>query len=153
MSGRSHSDSAIIVGVDGSAPSLGALDWAMQYAALTGAPVLAVRAWQVPFASGADATAVSATEFVKAMGRELEQAVHEAALEHPRVRVATLLTEGRPGRVLLERSGHSALLVVGNCRRGRLVGAVIGSVTRYCITHGHGPVVVVPGRQQSKPAA
>jgi nucleotide-binding universal stress UspA family protein len=38
----------IVVGVDGSAPSLAALRWAVRQAALTGATVDAVAAWQYP---------------------------------------------------------------------------------------------------------
>lgn len=145
MSDRSDSIRPIVVGVDGSVPARRALDWAMAYAELKGAPVLAVRAWQVPFSSGVDSTVMTTTEYVAAMRRDLENAVDEAALEHPGVHVSAHLVEGRPGRVLVEQSEHADLLVVGSRGHGRLVDAAIGSVSRYCIAHGHAPVLVTPG--------
>ena len=42
----------VVVGVDGSAHSVAALDWAARYAAATGATVRAVFAWHYPTAAG-----------------------------------------------------------------------------------------------------
>lgn len=147
MSDQLHPSGGIVVGVDGSPAARKALEWAMAYAELKGEPVLAVRAWQVPLSSGVDSTVMSTTEYVAAMRRELETTANEAALEHPRVPISTLLVEGRPGRVLVERSEHADLLVVGSRGHGGLAGAVLGSVSRYCVTHGHGPVVVTHGKR------
>jgi nucleotide-binding universal stress UspA family protein len=144
MSHNNNGD-AVVVGVDGSEPARRALEWAMEYAEAKGAPVLAVQAWQVPFSSGADGMVLSAAEYAAAARQDLEKAVDEVALEHPGVRVTMLAVEGNSGKALVGRSEHAALLVVGNRGHGALVGAIIGSVGKYCVTHARCPVVVVRG--------
>ena len=36
------------------------------------------------------------------------------------------------------------LLVVGICHRGALTRVISGKVCHYCVTHAHGPVLIVP---------
>jgi nucleotide-binding universal stress UspA family protein len=140
-------DSTVVVGVDGSEPSRKALEWAMEYAELKGAPLLAVQVWQIPFSSGADGMVLSAAEYAANARRDLEKTVDEFALERPGVRIAMVAVEGNSGKTLVERSEHASLLVVGNRGHGALVGAIIGSVGKYCVTHARCPVVVVRGTE------
>ncbi|MFB9660174.1 universal stress protein [Glycomyces mayteni] len=142
---HSSIDDTVVVGVDGSEPARRALEWAMEYAERIGAPVLAVQAWQVPFTSGAEGMVLSAAEYAAAARQDLEKAVDEVARERPGVYITMLAVEGNSGRTLVERSEHAALLVVGNRGHGALVGAIIGSVGKYCVTHARCPVVVVRG--------
>jgi len=138
-------ENGVVVGVDGSEPARRALEWAMEYAELKGADVKAVHAWQIPFSAGADGTVLTAAEYAASARRLLEKTVDEVASERPAVRVAMLAVEGNPGRTLVQQSERADLLVVGSRGRSAFVGAVLGSVGKYCVTHAHCPVLVDRG--------
>lgn len=140
-----HENGTVVVGVDGSEPARRALEWAMEYAERKGADVKAVHVWQIPFSAGADGAVMSAAEYSADARRVLEKTVEEVASERPAVRVAMLAAEGNPGRTLVEMSAGADLLVVGSRGRSAFVGAVLGSVSKYCVTHAHCPVLVDRG--------
>jgi nucleotide-binding universal stress UspA family protein len=144
MSNRKQ-ENGIVVGVDGSASSRKALERALQYAAALGLPVTAVQAWQVPLAYGSAAMVLPAAEFGAEARRALEKTVDEVAAEWPQVHVERVVKEGHPAKVLLEIADEAHLLVVGSRGHGGFVGAVIGSVSQYCVTHAQCPILVVRG--------
>jgi nucleotide-binding universal stress UspA family protein len=136
----------IVVGVDGSAQSERALQWAAYLAACTGSDIEALIAWPpeyewgrswIPGAAGwspADASA-------KAL---------EIALEHvfghnvpPSLR--RTIVAGRPAKALIEASRGAIALVVGSRGHGALTGSLLGSVSTASAAHAPCPVVVVPG--------
>ena len=105
----------IVVGVDGSSPSMMALDWAIHQAEWTHASVLVVMAWHLPAAVGwstpmapppysPDADALSTMEMVLKRVRN----------EHPDVIIESRVVEGHPSPVLIEASRGADLLVVGS---------------------------------------
>ena len=47
-----------------------------------------------------------------------------------------------PAPVLVEASKGADLLVVGSRGHGEFVGMLIGSVSEYCVTNAHCPVLV-----------
>jgi len=56
--------------------------------------------------------------------------------------------EGRAGPLLVEQARDSAMLVVGSAGHVGALGAMSGSVSRYCLRHAASPVAVVgPGTQ------
>jgi nucleotide-binding universal stress UspA family protein len=59
------------------------------------------------------------------------------------VEIRGILVEGDARDVLLKASGDAALLVVGNRGHSRIVEAILGSVSAYCVHHASCPVVVV----------
>ena len=59
------------------------------------------------------------------------------------VEIRRILVEGDARDALFKASGDAALLVVGNRGHSRMVEAIIGSVSAYCVHHASCPVVVV----------
>ncbi|NYH81149.1 nucleotide-binding universal stress UspA family protein [Actinopolyspora biskrensis] len=137
-------DSKIVVGVDGSASSLAALDWALGQAELTGSTVEAVTAWEYPAFYSWEGGAISPREFESAASVTVEDAVDKAVDRRsfpPRVR--TKVCQGDSAQVLLDIAAATDLLVVGSRGHGGFVGALLGSVSHRCTQHARCPVVVV----------
>jgi nucleotide-binding universal stress UspA family protein len=146
MSNRNE-EQAVVVGIDGSASSKQALAWALRYADTAGLPVTAVLAWEIPANYGTAAMVLPAAEFAEGAQRELKQVVDEVAAAYPQVRVEKRIVEGHPAKVLLKEAEHAQLLVVGSRGHGGFVGAILGSVSHYCVTHAHCPVLVLRGAE------
>jgi nucleotide-binding universal stress UspA family protein len=139
--------SNVVVGTDGSDPSLRAVEWAAREAALRGAglrivavPVLLPRmSWQQVPHSTPDTVA-------DAIHRSYEQALATAAARaakaEPGVAVETALLSGRPARALAEAAADALMLVVGSRGAGGFAALVLGSVSRYVATLAPGAVVV-----------
>lgn len=141
--------SGVVVGIDGSPPSLRALAWAAREAHRLGLPVEAVHAYAVPTAAANAALARSADEADHLHARAhsaaeelLATAVAQAAVP-PTVEVRRRVAAGSPAGVLIKAAGSGALLVCGQRGHGRLGQLVIGSVSDQCLRHAAGAVVVV----------
>ena len=136
----------IVVGVDGSASSRAALAWAVRQAALTGATVDAVHAWQVPVSYGYGyAMILPVPDLEKIAGKVLDKAVAEVADLAPGVEIRTMIVEGNPARALLDAAKDADLLVVGSRGHGGFTEALLGSVSQHCVHHADCPVVVIRG--------
>jgi nucleotide-binding universal stress UspA family protein len=129
--------SHIVVGVDGSAPARSALRWALGQAEATGAVVQAVQAWDLPDSFGVAPTLQYSEDVAKAA----ESPPSSPKPAHPRVAGARpeVIRRGAPDRprtptCCRQSRGH-----------GRFAGAVLGSVSQYCVVHATCPVVVVRG--------
>lgn len=146
MSNRKQ-EPGIVVGVDGSNSSKQALAWALRHAGATGLPVTAVQAWEIPMNYGSIAMVLPAIEFAEQARNGLKQIVDEVAADFPQVRVERRVKEGHPAKVLLKEAEQAQMLVVGSRGHGGFVGAVIGSVSQYCVTHAHCPVLVFRGAE------
>jgi nucleotide-binding universal stress UspA family protein len=131
----------IVVGIDGSASSIDALRWAVRQAQLTGAVVEALMAWQYP----AGAVPPGTQDFQAESRQALDGAIEGAFSAAPPVQVTRVVEEGEPALTLVGRSTNAALLVIGSRGHGTFVGMLIGSVSQYCVTHAHCPVVVLRG--------
>jgi nucleotide-binding universal stress UspA family protein len=141
--------SSVVVGIDGSQPSLRALTWAAREADRHGVPLEAVHAYPVPTAAANLALARSTDE-----AEVLRDRAHAAAEEllasavargdlPSRVEVRRRIAAGSPAGVLIAAAGADALLVCGQRGHGRLGQLVIGSVSDQCLRHAQGTVVVV----------
>jgi len=139
----------ITVGIDGSAHSIRALEWAIKEGAIQHVPVTVVTVHSVP-ASGWTGNPITlpqdATDQEKAY-----QAAEEMALKvtsqlgdakPPSVTVRSLT--GFPAEELIEASRDSDVLVVGSRGAGGFARLLVGSVSNQVVHHAHCPVVVVP---------
>lgn len=134
----------VVVGVDGSEASAGALKWAADYCAKTGARGRAVIAWHYP------STAMPALigrapkpvtdEVQEQMSQTLAGTIAKAA---PDAVLEQEIGYGHPAEVLVDQSAGADLLVVGSRGHGGFSGMLLGSVSMHCVNHAHCPVVVI----------
>ena len=132
----------IVAGVDGSEDSKEALRWAARQAALTGAEVHAVTAWQVPWRIYVVPSYTEA-DYERDAAEILDKAVVEALGPEPGIPVITRLVQDRAAVALTGEAQHADLLVVGCHGQGELPGMHLGSVASYCVHHASCPVTVI----------
>jgi nucleotide-binding universal stress UspA family protein len=133
---------AIVVGVDGSKPSLDALRWAGRQAELTGAPLVAVIAWHYPMAYWTPAVP-EGVDFAGDAKRALDKAIEEAFDGKPPVEITATVVEGSPAFALISLAAKAELIVVGSRGHGAFSGMLLGSVSEHVVTNADVPVVVV----------
>ncbi|MBO0821635.1 MAG: universal stress protein [Nocardiopsaceae bacterium] len=136
-----ESQQRIVVGIDGSDHSRGALRWALGQSRLTGALVDAVTAWRYPTTYGL-ATIVPDIDLEAEATQMLSDALAKIADEFPGARVQQLVGEGPPAAVLLRAAADADLLVVGSRGQGGFASAVLGSVSLACVLNAPCPVLV-----------
>ncbi|MCX5063912.1 universal stress protein [Streptomyces sp. NBC_00201] len=144
MGGR---DSAlnVVVGVDGSPSSHAALRWAVKYAELIGGDVVAVAAWELPWAYGWSAPAVDPTFDRTIAEQGLVNQVHQVLGESGAAKVRKRLVKGNPVEVLLSEAEGAKALVVGSRGMGGFRRTLLGSVSQQCAMHATCPVIIVRG--------
>jgi nucleotide-binding universal stress UspA family protein len=139
-----HTESKIVVGVDGSASSRSALRWAINHASLTGAAVHAVAAWDFPAFYSWEGGALPPQDFEEMARTGLEEAV-EDIVRSARVPVPVRreVRHGHPTRVLIDAAKDADLLVVGSRGHSSFYAALLGSVSQRCAQHARTPVVII----------
>lgn len=137
----------IVVGVDGSEPSLKALRWAARQAEITGAGLEAVSAWEYPAGTWASMAAGMPPELdLATLTREvLDEALAKVLEPGALAAVDRKVVTGNAAQVLIERSADAALVVVGDRGHSGFAAALLGSVSTHVTQHAHCPVVVVRG--------
>jgi nucleotide-binding universal stress UspA family protein len=134
----------IVVGIDGSDSAADALRWAIEQARLTGATIEAVYAWDPgAVASLGVPPLVDWQPLREAAEARPAEIVRDVAGGKPDVRILTKTVMGNAAQVLVDRSAHADLLVVGSRGLGGLKGMLLGSVGHHCAAHSHCPVVIV----------
>jgi nucleotide-binding universal stress UspA family protein len=132
----------IVVGFDGSDPSIRALDWAIGQAAHIPAVIDVVTAWTFPLVMGyAFTTTVSEVEH--SAHTLVDEALTHAADLEPDVVVRGEVVDGAPGPVLVKAGVGADLLVVGSRGHGGWHDLVLGSVGAYCARHAPCSVVII----------
>lgn len=133
----------VVVGVDGTAPSRRALEWAAVEAEARSCPLRVVMAWSYLSPYGEDGpepfrpsyTGEDAEQALQAIVRDVlgDDALAEAVLESPC---------DLAGKALIERGEHAALLVIGgrDPARSRFD---LGSVHSHVLDHATCPVALV----------
>ena len=141
----------VVVGVDGSEPSYGALNWAVESAALRQAELDVVNAYdalQVVMPMGMAATEAD-RHLLETASHDLLEKMAKVATDgtgaRPRV-VELISMRAGPARALLEAALGADLLVVGSRGRGGVRGLLLGSISHQCVHHAPCPIVVVPCR-------
>lgn len=147
----------VVVGVDGSAASNAAIDWAARDAAMRNVPLTLVhvaagivQAWpQTPTPAGLG-------EWQQRHGRELIanaiRIAKDATQGTDPVRVNTETYYSAVIPTLVDMSKDSELIVVGRSGIGAF-GALLGSVSSGLIQHAHCPVAVIHDEDSSMPDA
>jgi nucleotide-binding universal stress UspA family protein len=147
MASNGESGQVVVVGVDGSDPSVAALSWASRYGAATGATVRAVRVWHYPTAAGLPPGKTPEpveTEVEGWIRDELSQAVTKANPDSS-AQVETKIVYGHPAQALIDESRGESLLVLGHRGHGGFAEVLTGSIVIHCVNHAACPVVVVRG--------
>ncbi|WP_030227234.1 universal stress protein [Streptomyces sp. NRRL WC-3626] len=147
-------DLPLVVGVDGSDPSLAALDWAVDEAARHGLPLRLVHSslWEryegraPSFARERPAGTVLAQHIVAS-------AAERARLRRPEVKATGDLIPEDPVSALLSAGQEARLLVVGSRGRGELAALTLGSVGLAVAARAVCPVVVVRGGERNREGA
>ncbi|HEV7899595.1 MAG TPA: universal stress protein [Planosporangium sp.] len=137
----------IVVGVDGSPPSVAALCWAAREARRRGAElaVLVAYHWRTPAAHLL--VNEEFEEYVRDLATSImEAAVAEARTVAPRVHVHGAAVFGEPAPILLEASDDAEMLVTGSRGSGGFARLLAGSVSVQVATRASCPVTVVRGR-------
>jgi nucleotide-binding universal stress UspA family protein len=145
-------DAEILVGVDGSAASMHALDWAAAEARTRRRPLHVVCSYTLPSFTAAsldggyaalDDTAIQ--QGARAVLAEARQRVEGGGLE-----VVTTVATGDAAAVLVEMSRDASLAVVGTRGKGGFADRLLGTVSSTLPAHAYCPTVVVPLRDQRR---
>jgi nucleotide-binding universal stress UspA family protein len=115
----------VVIGYDGSSPSLKALDFGLEYACRHSLPVQVVVVGQP---ADDPTTDLDGRLRSRDGGRDAEI-----------VRVA-----GHPAEQLLRLSADASLIVLGARGRGGFAGLLLGSVSQTVLHHATRPVAVIP---------
>lgn len=139
----------IVVGVDGSTPSLQALRWAGRQAELTGARIVAVIAWELPggFGWAGIPGLPQDLDLEEPAAEALAEAVKEALPPAQAENTEQVVVLGNPAEALLERADEeeAELIVVGVRGYGTFRRTLLGSVSHTVTVQATCPVVVVRG--------
>jgi nucleotide-binding universal stress UspA family protein len=138
----------ITVGIDGSAHSTRALEWAIKEAAVRHAPVTVLTVHSVP-ASGWTGNPITlpqdATdqEQARLAAEEMTLKAMSQLGEAQPTSVTVRSVTGFPAQELIEASRTADLVVVGSRGAGGFARLLVGSVSSQVVHHAHCPVVVV----------
>ncbi|MGY3205918.1 universal stress protein [Streptomyces sp. TE5632] len=133
--------SPVVVGVDGSAESLAAAEWAAHEAMRRGRALrlLHARNWH-PRQERAEITYASERHLARRVLREAEERVRAAC---PEVRVYDDQVEGPATAALVKAANDADLLVLGSRGLGRITGLLMGSVALGVVAKATRPVALV----------
>lgn len=136
----------VVVGVDGSASSLAAVEAAAREARLRRAALKVVHAFfwpamHVPL--GPSPLGPPEGGIQNMVDRLVTEAVEHARTAAPEVEVSHAVVMGEPLTVLEAQSRAAELVVVGSRGMGGFVGLLVGSTAVHLAAHGRCPVLVV----------
>ncbi|KZF10614.1 hypothetical protein A2J03_20845 [Rhodococcus sp. EPR-157] len=145
----------IVVGVDGSANSLGATQWAASVASRLNLPLHILCAMEFTLSAYREFDLSSAGDWdgrmLAASGAIANEAEKVALAWCPDIEVSTEISGDFVARALLNASDHARLLVVGQSGLGSVGGALVGSTTQYVVDQAGCPVVVWRGAVGDEP--
>ncbi|MFH8775813.1 universal stress protein [Streptomyces sp. NPDC085866] len=146
-----RTDLPIVVGVDGSEPSLRAVDWAADEAALRGTSLRLVYASLWERYEGASVAHDFGKPSEEVMAEDIvDTAERRARHRQPGIKVTTDVLPEEPEYVLV-RESRTALAVVMGCRgRSSVAEALLGSVGVMVAGHAHCPVIVLRGSHDNQ---
>lgn len=138
---------SIVVGLDGSANSVAALNCALVEASLRDARLVLCHVREPSRAGGARPRSGAAARQLLRHGSE------HARRRLPRVEVTSTVLTGNPARQLLRLAAGARMLVVGACGSDGSHGVRLGPVSDHVARHARRAVIVVPDLGRRAPAA
>ncbi|ULR48967.1 universal stress protein [Streptomyces deccanensis] len=141
----------LVVGVDGSEPSLRAVDWAADEAALRGVPLRVVYAclWE-RYEGAALAHDIGRPPAVPLAQDVVGAAAQRARSRHPDLRVTSDVVFEEPEYALVREGRNAAALVVGTRGRSSVAEMLLGSVSLAVAAHADCPVIVLRGSHDNR---
>ncbi len=143
----------IIVGIDGSSNSNGAVQWAVRHAQASSAEIRLIAAYTVPGVAMSKSDIVYPVDFdsaVKDSTRQLAEATAQV-IRDAGVHVTTVVAPGDASGVMVENSKTADLAVIGARGRGGFHGRLLGSVALAMPAHAQCPTVVIPSTWPDRP--
>ncbi len=131
----------IVVGVDGSAQSLIALEWAVTEARMRRGQVRVVTGWDYPAIGGVSDLVWNPESFEQWAQQVQIEALHGVDAEG--VPSSGQVLQGSAAAVLLDASRDADLLVVGSRGYGGFTGLLLGSVSTQLVHHATCPVLII----------
>jgi nucleotide-binding universal stress UspA family protein len=138
-----NSEKRIVVGVDGSAESAAALEWAVDEARRRGATVEVVHSWHLPTYDATLPITLEPGPFEEGARLTLDRALDDVTPADGAPKIESRLLCGPAGPELVDAAKGADLLVVGSRGHGGFVGMLLGSVSQYVLHHAPCPVVVI----------
>ena len=141
-------ESAVVVGVDGSPASKVAVDWAARNAVLHGAPLTLVHVLTPPAVMAFPDVPMPPgyLEWQQEQGRGLLDAAEQTAREaagRTALDITSEMVSGPSVPSLVDASKDARLIVVGCRGHGALARGILGSVSNGLVHHAHCPVVII----------
>lgn len=140
---RIHPGGRIVVGVDGSAPSLAALRRGARIAESLGCRLVGATVWEFPqswpgyaiegWSPEADARSIAEDASLEVFGSKAP------------AWYSIVIRTGSAARQLIAESDGAEMLIVGSRGLGGFTGMLLGSVSRSCVEHAQCPVLVIHG--------
>jgi nucleotide-binding universal stress UspA family protein len=144
-------DLPIVVGVDGSEPSLRAVDWAADEATLRGAPLRLVYASLWERYEGTSIAEDLAKPDEQVLAEDIvDTAARRARRRHPELDVSVEVLAEEPEYALVRESRSASVLVTGTRGRSGLAEALLGSVSLIVAGHAQCPMIVVRGNHDNQ---
>ncbi|NBQ42259.1 MAG: universal stress protein [Mycobacteriaceae bacterium] len=141
-------ESAVVVGVDGSPASKVAVDWAARNAVLHGAPLTLVHVLTPPAVMAFPDVPMPPgyLEWQQEQGRGLLDAAEQTAREaagQTALDITSEMVSGPSVPSLVDASKDARLIVVGCRGHSALARGILGSVSNGLVHHAHCPVVII----------
>ncbi|HEX8008053.1 MAG TPA: universal stress protein [Trebonia sp.] len=141
--------SGIIVGIDGSAHSRRALEWAIKEAVIRRAPLTVLTVQQAVAGYWGGAVRYPgdddlAEQALKAAQQETDEVLGQFGDQARPPSVTVQAVTGLPAEALLSAAADADMIVVGSRGSGGFRKLLMGSVSSQVAHHAHCPVVVIP---------
>jgi len=140
--------SGIIVGIDGSAHSQRALDWAVREAAARGLPLRVITVYRTVVGYWGGAVVFPevrpAADQARAAAQEATEKALAAAGDARPSSVTVEAHSGIPAEELVAASKGADMVVVGSRGAGGFARLLLGSVSTQVVHHALCPVVIIP---------
>ncbi|NGO40886.1 universal stress protein [Streptomyces ureilyticus] len=140
---------SVVVGLDGSAESRAAAEWAAREAKRRFLPLKLVHVWEAVPEPIALASLLGAETESEGWGEIPREATEELRLRHPGLDVTADQVPGRPAEVLTRAAKDAELLVLGSRGMSSIGGFLVGSVGQAVVAQVEQPVVLVRAGEQA----